>query len=305
MAACSRSRSARPAQLRIEFGDRSGLVTFGDTSSALALEVDQQLLPGVDPETEVAPIAASIFATSGSIRWEERGQIETIQGPAGRSLAPLPIAELSGAEMPKWVGTDAVSVIDQKGAAVIEKDLTPDRSVSLAIKELSENQRSEVRALATRCAGYLNIFDPMVNSLGNDLERNDWAKHIEALRAALARDPETAAQVRAAFEKHRGADGARLYRMLWGYSAEQFKGGAAQQLVEDLNNDSLDYRVLSFWNLKNITGLTLFYRPEYPEAKRRQAFTRWKERWREGKLVMAPAAKVGGRPARPAETPEP
>ena len=54
---------------------------------------------------------------------------------------------------------------------------------------------------------------------------------LESLKAALARGPVVAGEVRAAFEKQRGADGTELYRMLWGYTAEQFKDGSKQVVV--------------------------------------------------------------------------
>jgi hypothetical protein len=159
---------------------------------------------------------------------------------------------------------------------------------------LSENRQSEVRQLSTRCAGYVGEFEPFVRALGEDAQRFDWPKHIETLRAALARSPETAAQVRQVYESHRGAEADHLYRMLWSYTPEQLKEGAAAQLVEDLNSDSLDTRVLSFWNLNTLTGLSLFYRPEYPLVKRRPNYLKWKERLREGKVIAAASKPATG-----------
>lgn len=113
----------------------------------------------------------------------------------------------------------------------------------------------------------------------------------------LARGPETAAQVRQAFEKHRGGEAHDLYRMLWGYTPEELKNGEAAKLVEALNSDSLDFRVLGFYNLQTITGKTLFYQPQQPAVKRRPNYLKWKERLREGKIVFAEPV-----PAKPATT---
>ena len=52
--------------------------------------------------------------------------------------------------------------------------------------------------------------------------------------------------------------GLELYRMLWGYSAEDVADGVMNKLVEYLNNDEwLDFRVLAFQNLHDITGKML------------------------------------------------
>jgi hypothetical protein len=298
------------SSVRFDFGDRVGLATFGDGSSSLALEVERIIAPGVDPETERAPLYASLFAVSGSVRWEEGGRAEVLQAPAGRSLAPTAM-QLAGTDAPKWIISNWLKPIEKIGSEKIEKALPTDRPILLPLKELAESKQSEVRTLATRSAGYVGQFEPIVNALGNDDERNDWPRHLDTLRAALARGPETAAQVREAFEKHRGADAPRLYRMLWGYTLDQFKDGAAAELVEGLNSDSLDLRVLSFLNLQNMTGLSLFYRPESAPVKRRPLYLKWKDRVRDGSLMakataVAAAAKTGGRPKGPtAENPEP
>jgi hypothetical protein len=293
-------------QVRLRFGDHTGLVTFQDAESGLAIEVRHLLVPGRDPETTPAIEAIDLYCTSGEIRWEENGQVTAMRAPAGRRLSPPPVAELDGAEQPKWIATDNVTALDQRAASSLEHEITLDRMVSLSLKELSENRRAEVRTLAVRCSGYVDEFEPFVAALNDDGQRTEWPRHIEALKAALARSPKTAALVRQAFEKHRGAEADELYRMLWGYSQADLKDGAAAKLVEYLNHDSLDYRVLSFWNLQNITGLTLFYRPESPAAKRRPQYLKWKERLKDGKIMPAPApptkAAAGPRPARPPGT---
>ena len=96
------------------------------------------------------------------------------------------------------------------------------------------------------------------------------SSYIEQLRAAIARGPETAAAVREAMEKKFGPEeGAVLYRMLWGYTNQDLEGGADTKLVQLLDHEKLAFRVLSYWNLHNITALKLLYQPEQTAVKRR------------------------------------
>ena len=87
------------------------------------------------------------------------------------------------------------------------------------------------------------------------------------------------------FEKERGKDGDDLYRLLWGYNKEQLQSGAAPTLVDDLDNDNLDFRVLSFYNLQKLVGKTFDYRPEASAANRAQPVRRWRDQLKEGLIV--------------------
>ena len=150
--------------------------------------------------------------------------------------------------------------------------------------ELAEHRQKEVRWLAMRCLAHLGRFDSMVAVLDDVDQRADWADYIMQLRAAIKFSPDIAAGLRQSLEKQYGKDSAALYRMLWGYTQDELKNGQDAKLVEYLNYDSLPMRVLSFWNLKNITGLGLFYRPSDQPAKRQLSIRRWKERLDAGEI---------------------
>ena len=208
-----------------------------------------------------------------------------MQAPARKTLTELAAYEGPGNEFPKWIRGDAASDLDKLAAVKLDHELTVDKPISLTLKELTESRQKEVRSLAIRSSGYVGKFDPLIKPLSLDEQRVNWPLYIEALRSALARGPEMAAQVRAAFEKQRSGDAPELYRMLWGYSADDLRKGADAKLVDYLSHASLDFRVLSSWNLQSITGLSGFYRPDYTEAKRRPQVLKWKEKLKEGKIV--------------------
>jgi hypothetical protein len=69
---------------------------------------------------------------------------------------------------------------------------------------------------------------------------------------------------------------------LWGFSEDDLKGGWDARLVEYLDNDSLDFRVLAIEILRRITGRTLLYRAEYPAERRRSTVLRWSEQLNRG-----------------------
>jgi hypothetical protein len=57
-------------------------------------------------------------------------------------------------------------------------------------------------------------------------------------------------------------------------------------LVEGLSNDGLDYRVLSIWNLRDITGEPNHaYYPENLTRQRTASVNTWKDLLRRGKIV--------------------
>jgi hypothetical protein len=272
-------------QVHLRLGSSDVVLTFVDAQSTLALEVVNQLPPGTDPETGPRELAVDLYATSGQIAYGKTGEEDSVKAFNHVSLTQASADKFPEGQLPEWTTRNVLAPLDEKAAEALERELPPDRPLGLAIKEASQNRRAEVRALAIRAGAYLGDFDAFVSALNDTDQRASWAVQVEALKAAVARGPQTASLVRQTLEQQRGADAKLLYRMLWGYTADQLVGGEAQNLVDALNSESLDIRVLSFWNLQHITGVSLFYRPEYPEAKRRSSLTKWRERLNDGKIV--------------------
>ena len=181
----------------------------------------------------------------------------------------------------------------------------PERSTTLVLQELAQDRRKEVRSLAVRSLAAVGKFEPLLNTLDETEQRTAWPEHVETLRAAVARGPETSAQVRKALTDLRGDKEADLFRMYWGYSEEQLSAGDGDKLVDYLEHPDLDFRVLSYWNLKNITGKSLNYRPEYPEAKRRQGVQQFRLLANKGQITYPkkPEPKAGKQPRPEPEAP--
>ncbi len=270
--------------IRIRMGDHQALLTFVDGESTVAIDARRLWIRGKDPTAGAGPFVADLYVTSGAVTWEENGVRSDWKAPQ-HAIVDLRGVQVVDTELAKWTRGEPLSRFELGQAETVEHELTGDQPVSLSVKELLGSRKVEVRALAIRAAANVGEFEMLVKMLNDPDQKSLWQGEIDALRLAMARDPETAQLIQAAFETYRGSDGLELYRMLWGYSAEDLAGGAMSKLVEYLNHDSLDFRVLAFQNLREITGKLLSYKPEASDRVRRPAYLQWKARLKELKPV--------------------
>jgi len=280
----------------LDFGTQQALLTFVDPESMLALDVRRVLEPGSDPQAGLAPLVVDLYATSGLLRVQEDNASLEVESGTHRTLFAGTDQPATAREFPKWVSSEAVSDSDRTAMSLLEPLLLPNEPVTLVLKEHAQHRRREVRSLAIRSLAYLGDFDACIAALNEKDEKTFWPIYIDELRLAVARDPDAAARVREAFVKQRAPDAGTLFRMLWGYSADDLKSGAARDLVEGLNHESLDVRALAFASLQNVTGAaTHGYSPTDPEKKRRTGVNAWREKLRTGKIVPKPASAPKGR----------
>jgi hypothetical protein len=275
------------AQLGVQMGARSGVLTFQDADSTGALSVQPFQQPGRDPESRDPHIRADLYATSGTVLWQQPGEPPVVveAGKVRTFIDTIWAETMDAAEVPAWIAGPDVGEIDQRASQDLRPELTKDDTpVSLRLVELAEHRRPEVRALAVRCGAHLGEFEPFVAALNDPMQRSYWSGEVDALGQAVHRGPQSAAQVRATLEKHRPGDAQNLYRLLWGFSEEDLAGGWDARLVDYLDDDSLDFRVLAIELLRRITGRTLLYRAENTAERRRTHVQRWRERLDSGEI---------------------
>ena len=265
-------------QLRLVLGDRSGVITFGDAASRLAIDAGRILGSG-DPETEPAPLTANLYATSGKILWQEGPDREplAVNAPVRLTLNDKPLEAVAVQQFPQWIIDDTISLLDERARGTIYRELDVARPVVLGLRELVEHRQKEVAWLALRCLDCVGDFELLVAAL-DDPDRKPWPDYVVQLQAAVARGPQEAGRVRMAMEKLHGNEGSYLYEILWRYGTPVLQGAAATRLVQYLDHDTLAFRRVAFWNLKNATGLGVSYQPEDPAAKRQPKVQNWKER---------------------------
>jgi hypothetical protein len=288
------------SRLRVVFGNRSGVVTFSEPESVAAFDVRRLYVPGSNPEAGQPHMIADLYASAGDVLWDEIGGKEgknTLRLTAPQRIsfnAALTSEATAVKELPKWIEAEPIKPLDHRASLAIEESLPTDQPARLGLMELVSRQQKEVRWLALCCLGYLGQYRDMVAVLDDPAHKLDWVDYIVPLHDGIARDAESAAAIRLALEKQYPQKSPDLYRMLWGYSDDDLRGGADSDLVKSLDDDMLAIRVLGFWNLKELTGLGLFYRPELIAAKRQQPIARWKERLKAGEIrTKATAEKVG------------
>ncbi len=279
-------------QLRLVFGRHDGVITFADAESVLVVRVTPTYVPGTDSTDGATATTAQLYAQSGQLLWNDaagEGKAIPIQTQTILTLGEQPPqSAVPVGQPPDWIRTDTVSPLDRRASTTLSQSLQFDRSAGLGLLELNEHRQKEVVWLTTRCLAYVGHFDRMATILNDPGHKLDWQDYLGELRAAATRDEESAEAIRQALRKHYGEQAPALSRMLHGYTNADLEAGQDKVLVEHLSGETLAARVLSFWNLKQITGLGLFYKPEQTAAKRKQSIQKWKERLGANQIRIKP-----------------
>jgi hypothetical protein len=300
--------------LHLQVGERSGVLTLLDEGSTLAIQAARAPTFKADPEKEPGRLMVDFFATLGKIRWQETNsprQVE-IDAPARFALGD-PAADPAAVDrFPPWIAADTGSMLESRASTTMEPELSK-QPLALRLRELADHRLPEVRWLALRCLGAVGDFHLMIKALGDPDQKRSWPDYIDQLEAAIHRSPRSAAEVRTVMETLYGEDGTSLYELLWRYSGpgekEQTLSPAdAERLVHFLEHKNLEFRVLAFWNLKNLTraGLSYNYKADDPQPKRQLAAQKWRDHFRQlavGKPTedSPPAPLPPGEGAKPVE----
>lgn len=276
--------------LELDLAGLKGTLILSDADAGVAIDARRYLPPGSDPEKDPAFGIIEIFTTSGRAAWHVEGQ-DPVEVPAGYLLTYVlggdaVEPDLAGPfRAPPWIDASSVSSIDRVTSLDLLKLLDPEKPLDVRLQELMSDPRVDVRALAARCLGYLDQFEPLLKELGNVQQKSFWGVEVEALRQALARSPETAANLRETAEALRGMQAGTIYRLLWGYSPEQLADIGAAELVNLLDSPEIDIRILAIHNLRHITLAQQNYRPEKRPDENKLPINSWKDRLKKGTIV--------------------
>jgi hypothetical protein len=288
-------------KVRLKLGPIMGEAQLAKNST-LAVEVERKHVPGADPRKEPAPVECRLYAPDGGVVWKDAAGSKAMEKAARWTVTPAgatePVADMSP---PEWIYHEPIGQLSEQryGAPKIESTLLSNVPVDVQLLELFQgSKQKEVKSLVARSSTYVGQFEPFVKALGDSEQKATWKTHIDTLRSAMALSPESANKVWQTLVDQRGRPAAGdLFEMLCGYSAdaigrtpEQMKTGAVATLIDRLEDNSLDYRVLAVQDLAEITGKRLMSNPAANQAERTLAIRKWRARLEAGDLkpVAAP-----------------
>jgi hypothetical protein len=293
--------AAEEQRLRLTFGPSTADVRLAG-GAKLGVQVEREYVPGIDPRKIPSPVLTQVVAPAGGVVWQDRSGERPAMGAVqwtvkdGVASVPAPLAQPV-----EWIDREpAGRGSEQLAAPVIQTALVIDRPADDQLLEIYlEGQRREVKWLAARCSIHVGMFVPSISALRDSDQRPNWRRHIDTLRAAMALNRESAEHVWRTLEEQRGARAAvDLYELLCGYSLEQVgrtpeqrRSGALAVLINWLNSDNLDYRVLAVENLSDITGKRLMPNPAGSATERAAGIRDWTRRLAADELMPPPVGQ--------------
>lgn len=277
----------------IQVGEISGTARL-KPSATIAIEAQRIFQPGIDAAKVPAPVAATMYAPAGGVTWESPDVNLQVTEPGQWQLAGDSVGPVEPYVEAPWIDGEPLGFWERMSSPAVERMINTDQPVGTQLLGLFEStKKKEEKALLAESNMHVGQFVPVVRSLKDPDQQPEWDQQISSLRMAMARSPELAERVLATLVEQKGADKAPdLYQMLCGYNAsqigttpEEIQAGVLRQLIDWLESDQLDYRVLAFYNLKDITGKPLSYNPNGTPESRTRAVRQWRNRLRDNELL--------------------
>jgi hypothetical protein len=254
----------------------------------LALQVSQYAELGDNPEVDPTYTLIQVHAIGGRVTWQDEltAEVTTLEVNHAAKMVDMqtPVVTADAAK-PDWLDSRNMRLIDRDASEQLEPHLVLNRPLSVSLKEQDSSRLVEVRSLAISSLGLFGEFHPFVDALNDRDLHSYWANLVESLRVAMARNPRSATRIRTTFERLRGKEGSELYRVLCGFSPEQLAEDGASRLVELLNSDSMDLRVVAFETLRQITQKTNGFRAERDPSQQKGAIVAWNKALNNGEIV--------------------
>lgn len=279
--------AGRPGSVvEVNLAGQLGTLKFVDVDAEVAVEVRRILPAGADPAEVMPQVVITIAARKGRVGWVAEGgqELQILNGQLCEFLlGEAPVSRMG--DFPDWASPPSMGGLDRSASEHLAGFVRLDRPVTLSLEELAEFRKTEVRSLAARCLGVLGQYDQLWRELGSDKQYSYWDEALDALRAGLARSPNDVEEIRKSLVDLRKKQADDLLRMLRGFDAQQLAQGGAAQLVDFLEHEDLDIRVLAFENLRRITESTHNYRPEKPAEARKVQIQEWRKQLKEGRIT--------------------
>ncbi|NMC20677.1 MAG: hypothetical protein GYA33_09690, partial [Thermogutta sp.] len=270
-----------PPTLRLKFGNLAGLLQL-PANSSVGLDVSREEAVPNDPETQPIPWIVDLYVLAGEVVWGDPDHARPMtfvpQVQVRLSERELRTVPLAGPVAWLTPPLSAERLLEENALKVLADALSGDaKPPLLVLEELSGDRRQEVAWLAQRTLAFLRYPRPLWRALDDPAAKARWTQTIEQLLTLVRQSAQSAAAVRASAEAEFGERGPLLYALLWKYGATLDNAQAAE-LIQLLEHDHLAVRVLAFWNLRRVTGVTLNYEPNAVPVERQRAVRLWKTR---------------------------
>ncbi len=278
-------------------GETTIVVQTETGQAVLAFEVSHRRQLGADPMV-AQNHQTVVVLTSVAGNFSASGHGDAVEIPAGSQVV-LKLNESDSGEnavtqppqLPSWIDPEVdTGSLESEAASDLLELIRGDGSDSLllSLRVALGFRRNEVAALAGKtmlALGDASAYFGVDGLFSDPKQRLYWSSHLDAVRQMMDRSIVDAAAVRTAIAGQNAAmdnaDGDTLFRLLTGYSQDQLETGGDAELVADLESPSMPVRVLASEHLRDISGTTLFFKPEEEVASRREEVVKkWKVRLR-------------------------
>lgn len=287
-----------PSEVELVVGGETNRVNL-ESTAILGLDVDRPFVPGADVESSLGTFVAKFYAPNGGVTWDVDGLPAVVDKPAQWTWTNPEGVSIT--DDVAWLDGQSLDYLEKQVSAYFEKQLVATEPARVQLLELYEtSRRREDKSLAAECGTHVGQFVPFVQALADTQQQSSWDSHIAELQSAMSRSTQAAKLVHQTLIEQRGAALADdLFDMLRGYTPAQVgatpdevRAGVTRQLIDWLEHDRLEYRVLAIHNLKQIYGgKTLGYNPVITEPSRQErAVKQWRTRLADNELVPSAAA---------------
>jgi len=185
---------------------------------------------------------------------------------------------------PTWIDAAAERPIDRQAINDMLGLIPGGERANIVARELLANRRPEIAALACQTLLLADDFSFLAGPngfLNNDRFRSHWFPIVEAARQRAASNPISFEALESSLTSQDVQRGNLLFQTLIGSPTQEISSGEGEKLVNLLESEFMDERVLAIYQLKRIVGKDLGYQADRPSKGTVQD---WKRLLRTGGL---------------------
>lgn len=274
--------AAAPVHVDVRIGETLVHLELAEPGTLCGVEVIPIQPQGrpLDEEPIDRPVGGGLFVREGTvIVTTDLGQ-RLVMGP-GRGWLPWPVDAPDAQPgnlpvMPNWLSPSGAPQIPLQRAMAVryEKNFIADQPAVLSVPAVVKDPNPNMSEYAVKTLALTTNTRELLRALDAPHMESRVAA-IVGLRQWLPRQPGNDEQLRAEIEQFfRADDAAVVYRLLWGFSIDDFRNPEiSQQLVDWLENGSRAVEELALYHIRG-TGHPTEFRVDKRDVEKRAAISR-------------------------------